>query len=73
MLDGVNYPDEFKHKLLLAINNLIGMTKLVFHSIKDKYSSSLSTVELTVGSELTLYFNMDVNKRIGVRFIEKAV
>ena len=71
MIDTQNFSDEFKHNLLLAINNLIGMAKLVFHAIKDRYINLLSNFDLVVSPELTLYFDEAVDKRLCIRLIKK--
>jgi hypothetical protein len=66
----INFDDEFKHQLLLSINNLIGMAKLVFISIQQRYNI-LSNFNLEVSSELLLYFDKNIDKCIGIKFIKQ--
>jgi len=68
-----NYSDEFKHNLLLSINNLVGMAKLVYIQNQEIYTSLLSKFNFTVSPELTIYLDEAIDKRIGIRFIEKKL
>jgi len=62
-----DYSDDFKHNLLLAVNNLVGMVKMTYQAIKDRYSL-LDEYNMTVGDDLSIFLDKDIDKRLCLHF-----
>ena len=62
--------DQNKSKLLLSLDNLIGVVKLTYKTIQEKYED-LKNFNVEADSNLTLYIKKDSGLRLGFILEEK--
>ena len=59
-----NEPEGYRGRILIALNNLIGMAQLVFNELKKKYPELIEYNELYIGENLTISLDNEINYKL---------